>query len=1445
MEKIYLIGFVAAVSVAKAAAAQSSFEQRAKASSIPTLVASTLSTPVFIENKGQFDSRVKFQVKIGPHLVWLTRTGIVFDATRLNAEEKATSNTKTVDSTNGNDPLRQFAFKRPEPESHTIERLVFSEDFAGASCCSNIEGKNPQSGMYNYFQSKDPKEWHTNVRGFAEVVYHDVWPGVDLRIYGNGSDLEQEFLVQPDGNLNRVQISYRGTDGLTVAKDGSLEIGTPFGKLHETPPRLYQSIAGKQVVVDGRFELTSRNSYTFRVGEHAAQYTLVIDPTLLYSTFLGGHTGDAATGIAVDASGSSYIVGYTGSTDFPTTIGAFQTTNSSATGQTTFVTKLNPSGSGLIYSTYFGGPTRIQNSIAVDAAGQAYISGVTVATYYGGTFPTTSGAYATRCSPSDGFVTVLNAQGNGLVYSTCLGASAEPTINAIATDSSGRAVIAGTVSSQSIPTTANAYQSTYPGARGSAAFIMMFDTTASGTVSLVYSTYFGIPSSNFYSYGVNGNAVAVDSYGDIYVTGSSGDGLPVTAGVAQASLAGGIDCNQYGGQEWICPDAFLAKFNPSVSGSQGLLYSTYLGGPGADQGNAIAVDSSGNAFVTGYTQSQNFPVTAGAFQTSAVNGSFNPFITKLNAGGSKLVYSTYLGGNAYAPAIGHGIAVDLLGNAYVAGGFRAQASSTFPVTTDAFQSSFSKLSGDFSEAFLTKLSADGSALIYSSYLGGNGDDVATAVAIDQTGDAYIAGHTSSANFPVTAGVFQPVMHGTGDAFIAKFPLGGTFRVLQIVPASGGNAGNFTATIFGSGFEAGASVKLSGGQPDIVASSVTVGPGALYITATFNLLGSAPGTLNVVITNADGTVLTLPEAFTILTGGAANVQISKIGTISVPGRDTQYTITVTNTGTSDSGLVSVSEFVEPWFRFVSSNPTPTTFIQEPALFPPSAIGTNYNAFLEWSLPNLAPGASQNVTYVVALDPAYPVGDSVSGMACLDNYPQAAACRNQLGACMANGEIKCLPSLSVGLQAYTLCVLGETLGCEADWVQCIGKCSTVRKPSRGSYDPNGLSGLPGVAAAQWVSGQPPVSYVISFANEPTATAPAQQVVVTNPLDVNLDMSTLTLTSISVPGMLVPIPPTFVPAAGQDEVTTSVDLRPAQKLLVNIDAKLNPSTGLVTWTFSSIDPGTGQPPIDASVGFLPPGTGGSLSFTVKPKHGLATGTQVADQATVVFDSNPPMNTPVWINTIDNTPPVSHVSASTATSTCPAFRVSWSGSDVGSGLQGFTIYVSDTGAPYTAWLSNTTAASADYLGAAGHSYSFYSIATDLTGNTEGAKTSPEASTSVIGSGPCGAPSLSGQVSNVVQSGTTVTATLTLTNVGFTAVQAVNINQMTFRTLSGSGTVTLASPAIPAAEGPLAIGASTTVALTLNVPTTVTRFSLTESGTIKDGASNTYNYSIAQTVIP
>lgn len=413
-----------------------------------------------------------------------------------------------------------------------------------------------------------------------------------------------------------------------------------------------------------------------------------------------------------------------------------------------------------------------------------------------------------------------------------------------------------------------------------------------------------------------------------------------------------------------------------------------------------------------------------------------------------------------------------------------------------------------------------------------------------------------------------------------------------------------------------------------------------------------------------------------------------------------------------------------------------------------------------------------------------------------------------------------------------------------------CISPLVPCVHAIDPNALVGPPGVGNQRWIAGVSALTYITAFNNEPTAPVPAQQVIVTQPLGSNVNLSNLGLLGIMVPNgtnnvqAYVPAG-AFNPAAGVNEFITNVDLRPTQSLLVNVDVLLNPATETLTWTLTSIDPATGQPPVNPLVGFLPPGTGAIVSYSVTPKQGLATGSQIAEQASIVFVGASPMSTATWVNTVDNTPPVSHVSALPSASSCPAFRVSWSGSDVGSGLRGFTLFASDNGGPFTRWLSSTTSTSTTYTGSVGHSYSFYSIATDLTGNVETANTAAEASTTVTAAGPCGPPSLSGQVLSSSRSGTTLTVNLQLTNSGFTPSQAVRINQVTFRTLSGSGAVTFAGSPLPVSLGPLGVGASTTFTLTVNVPSTVTRFSLTESGNLLDSTAKSYNYSIAQTIVP
>jgi hypothetical protein len=424
------------------------------------------------------------------------------------------------------------------------------------------------------------------------------------------------------------------------------------------------------------------------------------------------------------------VTGQTISTNFPTTLGAFQPAFTTCCGAPdAFVTKLNPTGSALVYSTYLGSPpqgTTGGSSIAVDTAGNAYVTGQTT-----GNFPTTPGAFQSTCGANgNAFVTKLSPTGSVLVYSTCLGGSGGGGGDSgagIAVDVAGDAYVTGHTTSADFPTTTGAFQPTFTSCcNASDAFVTKLNPTGS---ALVYSTHLG---------GNGGSGITVDALGNAYVTGSGS--VPTTPGAFQT----------FGG-------TFVTKLNPTGST---LVYSTRLGGNGVDTGRGIAVDFLDNAYVTGQTSSTNFPTTLGAFQTTKGGGFYDAFVTKFNPTGSALVYSTYLGGNG--DDYGAGIAVDTAGNAHVTG---YTSSSNFPTTAGAFQTIF----GGSYDAFVTKLNPAGSALVYSTYLGGTGGDFGFGIALDTlpSPNAYVTGYTYSTNFPTTSGAFQTTSGGARDAFVAK------------------------------------------------------------------------------------------------------------------------------------------------------------------------------------------------------------------------------------------------------------------------------------------------------------------------------------------------------------------------------------------------------------------------------------------------------------------------------------------------------------------------------------------------------------------------------------------------------------------------------------------------------------------------------------------------------
>ena len=677
----------------------------------------------FEANQGQADSQVKFISRGSGYSLFLTSTEAV-----LSLQEPPASK----------GPL-------PSAPSSKSAAFVVKMRLVGANPSPQLTGRDELPGKSNYFIGNDPAKWRTNVPNYAKVKYADVYPGIDLVYYGNQRQLEYDFVVAPGADPRAIRFAIDGHKERRIDAKGDLVLEVEGSELRLHRPVIYQEINGSRRSFAGNFVIHDIRQVGFEVAQYDASKPLIIDPVLSYSTYLGGSSADSGSGIAVDSAGNAYVTGYTDSSDFPTT----NVLKASKGGSTlVFVTKLNAAGSAVGYSTYFGGSGNdFGRGIAVDSSGNAYITGYTGSA----DFPTANAFQATKTVFGDAFVTKLNVTGSALVYSTYLGGSNGASGNGIAVDSSGNAYVTGTTASSDFPT-ANAFQPAFAGGFADA-FVTKFNAAGS---ALVYSTYLGGRGSG--DYGDTGNAIAVDSSGNAYVTGYTDSPDFPTANPFQAVTH---CCNGY---EYM-GDAFVTKFNAAGSA---LIYSSHLGGSAWDVGNAIAVDPSGNAYVTGTTYSSDFP-TANAIQP-ARPGSQNGFVTsffvtKINAAGSAVVYSTYLDGGSFETGSTTGIAADSSGNAYVTG---FTSSVDFPA--NAFQTDIR----GYHNAFVTKFNAAGSALVYSSFLGGSGEDFGAGIAVDPLGNAYVTGSTCSADFPI-ANAFQAAYAGPdgcpylGDAFVTKIP----------------------------------------------------------------------------------------------------------------------------------------------------------------------------------------------------------------------------------------------------------------------------------------------------------------------------------------------------------------------------------------------------------------------------------------------------------------------------------------------------------------------------------------------------------------------------------------------------------------------------------------------------------------------------------------------------
>ena len=624
-----------------------------------------------------------------------------------------------------------------------------SASHAGAVLAFQVQSGNQQptlvagerrAGVSNYLLGNDPTLWRTGVASYASVTYQGVYPGINLTYYeGTAGNLEYDFGLAVGADPAAISLKIAGAERVEMV-GGDLLLHTAAGLLRQPAPTIYQQTAAGRREVAGGYQLHADGSLGFAVLAYDRSQPLVIDPqvelTTGYVTYLGGSgDSDSANAVAVDAAGNAYVTGVTTATNFITTTGALQPSNAGS--RDSFITKFSPTGT-LLYSTYLGGGGNdTANSIAVDVTGTVYVVGTTTSS----NFPTV-GQYQTNPSNSnDIFLSRLNSSGTALLYSTYLGSTngGDSDGLAVAVGGSGLAYLTGSTYGDSYPTS-NQYQ-TFQGPYGNTdAVVSAINTTLTGTNSLLWSTYLaGDTNSDF------GRAVTVDTAGNVYVTGDTASTNFPLVGAYQS----------YQGSA----DVFVSKLN-YISPTLTLAYSSYLGGTDSyDVGRGIAADSAGNAYVAGFTASANFP-TRNPYQVD--QGGTDAFLSRLNttiSGTGSLIYSTYLGGGT-SDDLAFALALDTAANPYLTG---LSCSTDFP-TRDPYQAE----NRGGCDAFVSKFNYVGSSLnlAYSTYLGGNGTDRAFGIGLDAANNAYIVGDSQSTNL-TTTNALSPTILGNQDAFVAR------------------------------------------------------------------------------------------------------------------------------------------------------------------------------------------------------------------------------------------------------------------------------------------------------------------------------------------------------------------------------------------------------------------------------------------------------------------------------------------------------------------------------------------------------------------------------------------------------------------------------------------------------------------------------------------------------
>ena len=599
------------------------------------------------------------------------------------------------------------------------ERSLLRIRFPGSDTKSTAQAVDPLPGRSHYYLGRDPNRWRTDIPHYRKVLYKSVYPDIDLLYYGNQGQLEFDFVLAPGADPTEISMRFDGASSLAVDRNGDLVIAIDDREIRLRKPIVYQqdsSLTGgessRRTAVTAAYLVSGSDPQEvgFQIGRYDPGLPLVIDPVLVYSNFLGGALSDEGADLAVDVEGNAYVTGWSNG----------QTNR----GLDAVIMKLNTAGSAISYVAHIGGEGEDEGKgIALDGNGNAYITGQTKSL----DFPITTSALKPACAHPcrNAFVTKIDASGM-IVYSTYLGGTLADTGTAVAVDREGNAYVTGETSSIDL-STEGAFQLAPLGGRD--AFVAKLNAEGS---QLTYYTYLGGVSLD------RGFDIAVDGAGQAYVAGSTQSSNFPIANALQPECASCVRRS----------DAFVSKF--SADGSQ-LLYSTYFGGASFDAAAGIALDAEGNVYLTGTTSSTDFPLRNPLQESLAGDSRSDAFVTKINSTGSDLVFSTYLGGAAGDG--GSAIAVDSDGNAHVAG---TTTSLDFP-TVKPFQGVLF-IGFEAEDAFVAKLTEDGSTLHYSTYLGGGARDQATGIGIDGNGDAYVAGRSRSqlATFPIVGALGTPV-----------------------------------------------------------------------------------------------------------------------------------------------------------------------------------------------------------------------------------------------------------------------------------------------------------------------------------------------------------------------------------------------------------------------------------------------------------------------------------------------------------------------------------------------------------------------------------------------------------------------------------------------------------------------------------------------------------------